>query len=92
MARPGKKIPHQSHDHLVRLFFGQEKIFSDFLINYLDPAVVELIDLERLVYEASADIDGSLNEQISDIRYSSVSCPWWLRSATENMSVRCCKP
>ncbi len=72
MTFSSKAFLHHPHDNLARLFLGKKWLFIDFLVNYLNPAMVDLLDLDRLVYESPAEVDGNLKGRLSDIRYATV--------------------
>ncbi len=71
MFKPTQFKAHP-HDLLVRLFLNDRELFADFLGNYLEPEIVELLDLDRLHCESTAIVDGSLDEHIGDLRFSTV--------------------
>jgi hypothetical protein len=55
------------HDLLARNFLADADLAADLLRNYVDPGLVNLIDLDRLVCESPVGVDSDLVEALSEI-------------------------
>ncbi|MDR2169417.1 MAG: Rpn family recombination-promoting nuclease/putative transposase [Planctomycetaceae bacterium] len=59
----------KSHDKLFRSVLKDDDIACDFFENYLDPAIVEMIDFSELRCCLPENIDKDLKERIGDLRF-----------------------
>lgn len=66
-----KSVAHP-HDLLVRNFLSDRQLAANFLLNYLEPRLVELLDLDSIECETPVEVDSDLSELVSDLRYSAV--------------------
>lgn len=58
------------HDTFVRHFLVAKDIAAELLQRHVDPTLVELLDLDQLICEATTDVDATLAEYIGDLRFS----------------------
>ncbi len=58
------------HDLLVRHFLVEPDLTADLLTHYVDPKIVDLLDLDGLRCESPVNIDKNLDELIGDLRFS----------------------
>ncbi len=62
-------VPHP-HDTLARHFLAAEDLTADLLRRYVDPSMIDLLDLDRLKCESTDTVDDTLSEYVGDLRFS----------------------
>ena len=59
----------QPHDKFFRSTFGQVKVASDFLSNYLPKDLINIIDMNTLEPQKESFLDENLKEEFSDLLF-----------------------
>ena len=62
-------IINQPHDKFFKETFGDIEIARDFIINYLPPELVQIIDIDHLTIEKDSFIENELVELFSDLLF-----------------------
>ena len=62
-------IINKPHDKFFKETFGDVETIKDFIINYLPQEILQIVDVNNLIFENTSYIDEKLDELYSDMLF-----------------------